>query len=121
MAYNSSIPFAIDTSIKFVTGVAIGVATYTSPLLWGTILAVQSIASQMLNKVCQFCFGKSFSATTISDYSTFVGHIATTAVLGYTGLISIRIAGLLGFFAFTYLCANRVSRPKAPYGAPESV
>jgi len=119
-----SIGFSISSTctdfvIKTAVGAAIGALNQANVALWALIFGVQSIASVTFNKIANVCFGQSLNNrvrfVTIADYSRFASHLVALALLQYTGLIALRVAGMFGFFAFTYLLANRVGHANASH------
>lgn len=102
MIYPSA-KLTLETTLKAFAGYAIGAVTQTNQILWATILATQSIANFVLVQIAKSRLTSQFSVKTIKDYSSAASYLAATVLLYQTGLISLRVAGLFGFFDLAFL------------------
>jgi hypothetical protein len=100
---NSYPQLALDIVVKAAVGVAIAAVNQTNQALWATILVTQAVANFVLSKIAQAKFSRLFTAETIKESARAISYLVATILLYQTGLISLRVAGLFGFFDLAFL------------------
>ena len=102
--------FAIDAGVKAAIGLTIGTLSKTNSVLWATILATHSLAFYLFNSFAQKSLKEHFRTRTIEDFTRAATYLGMITLLKIVNLISLRTAGLLGFFTFTFLLTTRHRR-----------
>lgn len=98
---------SLDVLVKAAVGYGIGVICQTNEKLLAIVLATQSLAHFTLNTLGEAWLGKKLDMSAINETSRAISYLVAITVIKEAGLISLRMAGLLGFFTLGVYLANQ--------------
>lgn len=111
---NALFRLAFESGVKALIGYGTASFFKANKKLCAITLAIQPIVRFIFAKANGFFFKKEFKITLMTDITTYISHLFAIAVLQNANQISLRNAGVFGFFATAYLLSSRYNYSKAP-------